>query len=218
MSAEHRPNKLVKEFKIVFWDFDGVIKDSVKVKSLGYEKLFSQFGQELVGRVNKHHESNGGISRFVKIPLYLGWAGQTLKPESVQEYCDRFSALVQQAVIDSPWVPGVKEYLKYNHTRQCFILITGTPQEEIEQILISLDIADLFREVHGAPKTKITVVNDVLKRLGFESEQALVIGDSGTDLEAAKDNSVAFLLRCTNQNYNLQESYSGPRFENLNDE
>ena len=36
-----------------------------------------------------------------------------------------------------------------------------------------------------------------------------------TDLEAAKENNVAFLLRCTQQNHNLQEIYSGPRFEYL---
>jgi len=205
----------VKEFKIVFWDFDGVIKDSVKVKSRGYEKLFSQFGQEIVGRVKKHHELNGGISRFVKIPLYLSWAGQTPKPESVQEYCDRFSALVQQAVIDSPWVPGVKEYLKSNHTRQCFILITGTPQEEIEQILQTLELTSFFKEIYGAPQKKVDVVYNVIKRLHFPPEQALVVGDSGTDLEAAEKNNVTFLLCCNKSNLSLQEKFSGPRFKEL---
>ena len=215
MSAEHRPDILVKKFKIVFWDFDGVIKDSVKVKSIGYEKLFSSFGQEVVQRVNQHHELNGGVSRFAKIPLYLSWAGQTPKPEKVKNYCDKFSKLVQQAVIDSPWVPGVKEYLKSNHTLQCFILITGTPQEEIEQILIALKIADLFREVHGAPKTKTAVVSDVLKRLDFNSKQALVIGDSETDFEAAQKNGVTFLLRGTSLNHELQKKYKGPSFNKL---
>ena len=31
---------LLKTMQVVFWDFDGVIKDSVVVKSKGYEKLF----------------------------------------------------------------------------------------------------------------------------------------------------------------------------------
>ena len=33
-----------KEIETIFWDFDGVIKDSVKVKSDAYEQLFSPFG------------------------------------------------------------------------------------------------------------------------------------------------------------------------------
>ena len=31
---------LLKTKKVIFWDFDGVVKDSVEVKSTGYEKLF----------------------------------------------------------------------------------------------------------------------------------------------------------------------------------
>ena len=58
---------LLKEKQIVFWDFDGVIKDSVSTKSMGYEKLFSRFGEEVVKRVNNHHAANGGVSRF------MGW-------------------------------------------------------------------------------------------------------------------------------------------------
>ena len=215
---DYRSKNLVKEFKIVFWDFDGVIKDSVSVKSLGYAKLFSPFGQEVVEQVNQHHEVNGGVSRFEKIPLYLSWAGEQANPAQVHEFCNRFSNLVQQAVIDSPWVPGVYEYLKTHYTRQCFILITGTPQEEIEQILDALELTRYFKEVHGAPKIKANVVSEILTQMDYSPEQALVIGDSNTDLEAAKRNNVAFLLRCSPHNHSLQEKYSGSRFKNLKNE
>ena len=216
MSTKHWSNKLVKEYKIVFWDFDGVIKDSVDVKSLGYEKLFSSFGKEVVDRVNQHHEINGGVSRFEKIPLYLSWAGQSSNPTQVQKYCERFSKMVQQAVIDSPWVPGVHEYLKSNYSSQCFILITGTPQKEIEEIIGALDLNPYFREVHGAPKAKAAVVKDALNRFHYLPEQALVIGDSGTDLQAAQENKVSFLLRKTTFNQDVQKQFKGPSFTKLN--
>ena len=207
---------LLKESQIVFWDFDGVIKDSVMVKSAGYEKLFLPFGEDVVKRVNKHHNVHGGISRYEKIPLYLSWAGEPANPLQVQDFCDRFSDLVQQAVVDSPWVPGVCEYLSSHYADQCFVLITGTPQKEIEQILHALNISRYFRNVYGAPKAKTIMVKDVLERLSCPFEQALVIGDSGTDLEAAKNNNVAFLLRRTSLNKELQKQFTGPSFENLN--
>ena len=204
---------LLKEKPILFWDFDGVIKDSVPVKSKGYEKLFLPYGREILNRVNQHHQDHGGVSRYEKIPLYLGWAGQSTSPGQVQDYCDRYSMLVRQAVIDSPWVPGVHEYLRSNYSSQCFILMTGTPQKEIEEIIEALDLNQCFREVYGAPKTKAAVIRDSLNRFHYLPKQALVIGDSRTDFEAAaKENNVAFLLRCTQQNSCLQESYSGPRF------
>ena len=207
---------LLNARQVVFWDFDGVIKDSVMVKSAGYEKLFLPFGKDVVRQVNEHHNVHGGISRYEKIPLYLSWAGEPANPIQVQEFCDRFSNLVQQAVVDSPWVPGVYEYLKSHCTDQCFVLITGTPQNEIEQILHALNIDRYFRNVFGAPKAKSIMVKDVLERLGCQPERALVIGDSGTDLEAAKNNNVAFLLRRTSLNQELQKQYAGPSFENLN--
>jgi phosphoglycolate phosphatase-like HAD superfamily hydrolase len=207
---------LLEEYKIIFWDFDGVIKDSVNVKSLGYEKLFSSFGKEVVNQVSQHHEAHGGVSRFQKIPLYLNWAGQPSNPVQVEKYCERFSKMVQQAVIDSPWVPGVHEYLKSHYSSQCFILITGTPQKEIEEIIGALDLNLCFREVHGAPKEKAVVIKDVLNRLHYLPEQVLVIGDSGTDLHAAQDNKVSFLLRKTAFNQDLQKQFQGPSFENLN--
>ena len=207
---------LLKESQIVFWDFDGVIKDSVMVKSAGYEKLFLPFGVDVVKRVNEHHNAHGGISRYEKIPLYLSWAGEPANPLQVQDFCDRFSDLVQQAVVDSPWVPGVCEYLSSHYADQCFVLITGTPQKEIEEILHALNITRYFRNVYGAPKAKTIMVKDVLERLSCPFEQALVIGDSGTDLEAAKNNNVAFLLRRTSLNKELQKQFTGPSFENLN--
>ena len=44
-------NKLVDQAKVIFWDFDGVIKDSVKVKSLAFERLFSDYGNNIVDGV-----------------------------------------------------------------------------------------------------------------------------------------------------------------------
>ena len=70
--------------------------------------------------------------------------------------------------------------------------------------------------MYGAPKAKTIMVKDVLERLSCPFEQALVIGDSGTDLEAAKNNNVAFLLRRTSLNKELQKQFTGPSFENLN--
>ena len=58
---------LLAAARIVFWDFDGVIKDSVAAKSDGFEKLFRPFGAEVARRVRQHHEAHGGVSRYEKI-------------------------------------------------------------------------------------------------------------------------------------------------------
>lgn len=203
---------------LIFWDFDGVIKDSVEVKTAAFERLFLPYGAEIARRVRQHHEANGGVSRFDKIPLYLAWAGEQASPAQVAAFCERFSQAVLQGVIDAPWVPGVREYLLEHCSKQYFVLVTATPQEEIEQILAALELTHCFREVHGAPTKKASAIGVVLARQKCTPEQALMVGDAETDRQAAQANAVPFLLRRTPLNLSIQASHGGPMFDDLNDE
>ena len=211
----HIARAIISNAVVVFFDFDGVIKDSVDVKTSAFEKLFLPYGQKIVQNVKLHHEANGGVSRFEKIPLYLTWAGETVTDKLVNDFCDRFSDVVLQSVIDSPWVPGVREYLLENSQQKYFVLVTATPQGEIEEILSTLMIDQSFREIYGAPTKKEVAIQSVLEKQKVMPDQALMIGDSETDLLAAKANSVTFLLRQTPQNLHLQSRYDGPKFDDL---
>ena len=42
----------IKKAKTIFWDFDGVIKDSVSVKSDAFEELFLPFGSDVAKKRN----------------------------------------------------------------------------------------------------------------------------------------------------------------------
>lgn len=217
-ASEMSCRDLLKGKRVIFWDFDGVIKESVEVKTMGFMQLFEPYGAEVVGRVKQHHEEHGGMSRYEKIPLYLEWSGEPVTAGQVQAFCNQFSQLVQQAVVDAPWVPGVREYLLENNIQQYFVLVTATPQQEMQQILENLRLADCFREVHGAPTPKITVIRDVLDRLQCLPGNALAVGDSDTDFHAAEANDVPFLLRRTALNQTLQDRHHGPKFDSLKDE
>jgi phosphoglycolate phosphatase-like HAD superfamily hydrolase len=150
--------------------------------------------------------------------LYLTWAGELASPAQVEAFCDRFSQAVLQEVIDAPWVPGVREYLLGYFTKQYFVLVTATPQEEIEQVLVALELEHCFREVHGAPTKKTSAIGEVLARQKCTPEQALMVGDAETDRQAAQANAVPFLLRRTPLNLSMQATNSGPMFDDLNDE
>lgn len=196
---------LLEKYQCVFWDFDGVIKDSVEVKSTAFMKLFDAFGQNVVNRVKRHHEANQGVSRYDKLPLYLRWVGIEPSPEMVQSYCGRYSKLVKKNVIESEWVPGVLEYIGGQYDKGFFFLVTATPQLEIEEILTSLDIKHFFRRVIGAPTKKSDSIKLLLKEYSIAPENSVMIGDSTSDYTAANLNGVPFVLRCTNLNKKLQK-------------
>ncbi len=206
---------LMKKTKLLFWDFDGVIKDSIDVKTTAFVRLFEPYGRQVADRVRLHHEANGGMSRFDKIPIYLRWGGEEPTPEKVQEYCDKFSNLVLQSVIDAPWVPGVEEYLRNNSRQQIFVLVSATPQEEIEHILQALHLRGAFASVFGAPVSKKEAIHTALKHYNVSARECLMIGDALADLEAAQDNQVPFLLRRHSTNNKVFEQYTGNSVEDF---
>lgn len=200
----------MREFSTIFWDFDGVIKDSVEVKTQAYLQLVKPFGVEVVERVREHHEAHGGMSRFDKFPLYLQWAGEESSQSRVSELCDQFSQLVLQGVIDAPWVAGVEGYLRSNRHKQVFVLVSATPQDELEQILLALDLATCFAEVFGAPTRKKDAIRKTLAVRGLDPHDCLMIGDARADLDAAEANQVSFLLRRHETNANVFADYTDP--------
>jgi len=195
----------VEDASTIFWDFDGVIKDSVLVKSDAFEKLFITFGEELAKKVKKHHEDNGGMSRYEKFPIYLSWAGKQKSDKLILDYEQQFSKLVKQSVIESPWVKGVQEYLEINYEKQEFFLVTATPQNEIEDILMKLQISHFFKHIIGSPMSKQDGVESLIKDYDIKIDHAIMIGDSMSDYSAAIDNNVNFILRKTSLNKKLQK-------------
>jgi len=201
--------------KVIFWDFDGVIKDSVEVKSDAFELLFLPFGEKVAKKVRQHHEENCGMSRFEKIPIYLAWAGQESTNRIEDQYANKFSQLVKQKIIGSAWVDGIKEYLQENYHKQQFFLITATPQLEIEYILDQLKIKSYFQKIIGSPTNKGEAIEGLLKEYDINPVHAIMVGDSTSDHEAAESNHVAFVLRRTSLNKELQQKLNCKMVKNF---
>ena len=201
--------------QLLFWDFDGVIKDSGDVKTQAYFQLFEPFGLDVAERVRLHHEANGGMSRFDKLPIYLQWAGLEPNKTIVNEYCERFSQQVLQGVIDAPWVSGVEQYLRGNVHQQVFVLVSATPQGELEHILHALDLTMCFADVYGAPSRKQDAIRNTLLARGIDPSESLMIGDAQADLDAAVANQVPFLLRRHSSNNKVFATYTGTSVEDF---
>ena len=207
----------IKKAKTIFWDFDGVIKDSVSVKSDAFEELFLPFGSDVAKKIRMHHEDNGGMSRYDKLPIYLNLAGEKNSTDSISKYEKQFSKLVMNRVINSPWVEGVLEYIKTNYKAQKFFLITATPQKEIEEILKKLEISKYFKKVIGSPTNKKDAIKIILSNENINSDDSIMIGDSCSDYEAAKENNVFFVFRKTDLNKKLQKKLKCQMIENFID-
>ncbi len=184
----------IKKYSHIFIDFDGVIKDSVNIKGLAFKELFEEYGTTASERIYDHHLSHGGISRYEKMPIYLDIVNEPVNQKNIEKFLNKFSKSVFKKVINSNWIPGAKVFLDKNYKNCNLILISATPQDEIEQILKSLNIHHFFNEVYGSPNTKTKVIKSIKTHNYLSDEEILVIGDTITDMEAAKSNFLDFLL------------------------
>jgi phosphoglycolate phosphatase-like HAD superfamily hydrolase len=210
--------ELLKKSKVIFWDFDGVIKESVEIKTNAFQKLFEKYGTEVIGMVRLHHENNGGMSRFHKMPIYMRYAGLEVTQEKVIELCENFGRLVFDGVVNAPWIPGVESYIRNNINQQIFIMVSATPQEELNEIVNKLNLRDCFRAIYGAPLSKAEAIKKSLNSYSITESESLMIGDASADLDAAIKNNIPFILRKHSSNWNLSNSYNGLTindFENL---
>lgn len=197
------------------WDFDGVIKDSLDVKTEAFSSMFENYGSEVAERVRQHHLANGGMSRYEKFPIYASWVGLEPTDTDIQNYAQAFSSLALQGVIDSPWVPGVEEYLRKNRHDQIFAVVSATPQKELEEILQRLNLDSCFRLVFGSPRSKSSAIAEIIEQLSALPQECLMIGDARVDHEAAVSNGVGFLLRRHKSNAGVFESYAGASVEDF---
>lgn len=209
MDSKLKFRLITRSAKIVFWDFDGVIKDSISVKTKAFVDLFESHGPEVVRRVRVHHEQNGGMSRFEKIPIYLGFAGVDPSVSRVRDLSEQFGYLVRQGVLSSPWVPGVEKYIRSKNNTEMYVIVSATPQKELDDILKNLNLQQFFTSVYGSPIQKVEAVRSVLQVSGIEPKDCLMIGDALVDLEASRSNDVPFLLRSHDTNALAFANYGG---------
>lgn len=209
----------INKYKTVFWDFDGVIKDSVPVKTKAFLKLFEEHGEKIAKRIKEHHELHGGVSRYVKIPYYYKeFLNIEISEDFKQKQFAEYKQLVFENVIQSDWIGGVKNYLLNHCNEQKFYIVTGTPEEEIIQILKALRIDDCFEGIFGAPAIKTEVINKILRDEQINKVDSLMIGDALTDYHAAMDNNISFLLRETDESRLHFKEINCSRVENFFDQ
>ncbi len=177
-----------------FFDFDGVLVDSVGIKTTAFRQLFESFGEETLAKVLEHHRLNGGISRIDKIQYsHTHFVGTPLSAGELQQWGQRYSREVVSQVIDAPWIAGAEDFLVRMRGRCPIFVISGTPEDELKQVIDARKMAGYFTEILGSPTKKPVHIRNLLKAYHLAPENCVFIGDALTDYYAAKQTGLHFL-------------------------
>ena len=203
------------KIKAIIFDFDGVLAESVHIKSEAYYKLYLPFGIDVAQKVLAHHLANGGMSRFEKFKLYHEkYLNISLNESGLNELVEAFSDLVKNAVVAVNEVEGANQFLNEDRNFKYWI-ISATPQAEIAEIVKCRKMENYFEKGYGSPRSKSDCVAEILADNNLDPNEVVFVGDAKSDYIAANNNSLHFVLRETDENNDLFKNKSVVKIKNL---
>lgn len=184
----------LKKYDVIFWDFDGVIMDSMSVRDHGFEKTLENYPKEEVEQLLEFHNLNGGLSRYVKFRYFFEKIrNEEVTEDQIQELASKFSSIMLDLLIDEKLlIIETIEFIKNNYQNYKFHIVSGSDGVELNKICKGLEIDKYFLSIHGSPTPKSKLVADLLEEHKYNNENCTLIGDSINDAEAAFDNQIEF--------------------------
>ena len=184
-------------WQAIIFDFDGVVVESGEIKTQAFANLYQEYGETVMAEVAKYHVLNGGMSRYHKFRYFQETLLEKppLTAEEERQLDQRFSELVVEAVIASAPVPGAAELIQREAERIPLFVASGTPEAELNTIVVRRGLASYFTAVRGSPTPKQKLIGDILSTHGLLPERVLMIGDALIDYQSAMVNNVAFIGR-----------------------
>lgn len=186
---------MTKKYTAVFFDFDGVILDSVNVKTLAFGEMFRKYGEDIAQRAMDYHLKHGGVSRFEKFKYYYeNLLNLPINDKIIDALSEEFTQIAFQGVMNSPFIEGALETLEFLQDQNvpCYV-ISGTPHDEINKIVEQKGLSKFFKGIYGSPRQKWEIAGEIIEEKGYSPKDCLFIGDAMSDYECAKKLGLEFL-------------------------
>ena len=186
---------MTSNFKVILWDFDGVLMDSNSVRDLGFETVLANYPADKVAQLMTYHKANGGLSRYVKFRYFFeDILKEKVTEQTIQAMAQSFSKVMREFLTNPDLL--IKDSLKFirlNHEKYAMHIVSGSDQQELRYFCQELGISIYFLSINGSPKPKTQLVNDLLINFRYNKREVLLIGDSINDYDAAVDNGIHFM-------------------------
>jgi len=191
----HHPLRELSQKTIYIFDFDGVLTDSVDIKTQAFAELYREYGYSVVDKVVEHHQSNGGMSRFEKFVHYhKEFLGIILDDDTLKDLSSRFSNLVVNKVVLSDEIAGATRFLDQCKRNNIVCAInSATPDNELKKIVRLRGWKKFFQFVYGSPASKVDNIESILKEANLDRKSAMFFGDAINDYKAAVLSQVDFV-------------------------
>ena len=186
---------MTSNFKVIMWDFDGVLMDSNSVRDLGFETVLANYPADKVAKLMIYHKANGGLSRYVKFRYFFEVIlKEKVSEQIIQEMAQSFSTVMREFLTNPDLlIQDSLKFIRLNHEKYAMHIVSGSDQQELRYFCQELGISIYFLSINGSPKPKTQLVSDLLINFRYNKREVLLIGDSINDYDAAVDNGIRFM-------------------------
>lgn len=200
---------MLSKYKVILWDFDGVIMDSMPIRSKGFELVLAQYPKAQVDELMAYHELNGGLSRYVKFRYFFEQIRkETITEAQVLELAAQFSEIMLSLLLDEKLlIPDSVEFIKANWQNFQMHIVSGSDGKELKMINDELGLSKYFITINGSPTPKKQLVENVLTASQYDKNEVVLIGDSINDYDAALVNNISFAGYNNPELKRLSENY-----------
>lgn len=186
---------VARKIRAILTDFDGVILESVELKGNIFAEVFNDYPKQLE-QIKYYHRANGGLSRSKKIEYICRSILKIPLTDSImKERIDKFSDIAKKTILTCPCVNGAENFLMEYSKRIPIYVISGTPEEELCEIIYERGMNKYFAGIMGSPVDKAIHMQNLLNRNGWKPDELIFIGDSQEDYRASFLNSIPFIMR-----------------------
>lgn len=183
----------MKNFSHLFFDCDGVILNSNKIKTEAFYKIALEFGKQNAKKLVEYHIKNGGISRYKKIKFFqehiLKNNNQNLYKKLVEDY----GSIVKSDLLKTEISNGIYEIRKIFPNSKLAV-ISGSDQTELRWIFKKLKLNYIFDlGIFGSPKNKKEIFDNIFKEIS-NYKSGIFFGDSKYDHQVSKLYNLDFVF------------------------
>lgn len=183
----------------IFFDFDGVLLDTIEAKGRAIAKAFERYGSDVYKKTYDFHLNHGGMNRRIKVKeCYSLFLKQEITEELLENDLKIIAEEMKKELFKCQPVKGALDFMKqHSDNGGKSWIVSAAPEEEIKLLSEHFGYSKYVKAIYGFPHKKSDIITKIIQSNNFQLKECLMIGDAKEDFLAAEINQISFLLRKT---------------------